>query len=147
MKTRKERRKSLFIVFIIMLLGMPFFEDRSREAPVLMSIYLAFCVILIFAYIITKRWKISLHMLGIGATIGTFITLNYIYKELYAYSLFFILLSFLLAKARMEENSHNKLQVYSGLLLGTALQSMFILSYNSIISTISIFRSSIASIL
>lgn len=147
MKTIKERRTPLFMISIVILTGMPFFKNFSKLAPILTAIYISAFIILMIAYIITKRWKISLHMLGIGGATGICIAINYIYGGMYYWSLLFFLLSGLLGYSRLNEEAHNHLQIYSGYLLGVFFQVIFILNYNLIISIISIFRSSIASML
>mgnify|MGYP001235789784 FL=1 len=86
-------------------------------------------------------------MLGVGGATGTFISLNYLFGGLYYFSILFIFLSGFLAFSRLELKAHNEKQVYIGFILGCFFQSFFILSYSSIISTISILRSSIAPIL
>ena len=62
-------------------------KNVSKLVPVLTSIYIASLVVLILAYIITTKWKISLHMLGIGGATGTFIitTVSLIYYFLMYY--------------------------------------------------------------
>ena len=147
MKTRQERLMPLLFVFLSMLIGSRFFNDILLISPVLTSMYSSSLVILGISNLITRYWKISLHMTGIGAATGTFIALNYIYGGLYYCSLLFLILSGILASSRIHEKIHNNLQIYLGFFFGFLCQTLFIIYYNSIISTISIFLSSIASIL
>ena len=147
MKTKEERNRPIFISIIIMIIGYSFFKNISQLSPYLTSIYLSSVFILIIAFLITKKWKISLHMLGIGGATGSFIALNYIFDGMYFWVILFLFLSGLLAFARLDQKAHNTSQVYAGFLLGCIFQTLFIVNYNSIISTISIFRSSIASLL
>ena len=65
----------------------------------------------------------------------------------YFFILLFLALSGLLAFDRLDQKAHNASQVYVGFVLGCIFQSLFIINYSSIISTISILRSSIASLL
>lgn len=147
MRNKQERRGPLFVSAIIMIIGFPIFNSIAKLSLHLSSLYISSIMLLIIAFLITKRWKISLHMLGIGGATGTFISLNYLFGGTYYFSILFIFLSGLLAFARLDLKAHNETQVYIGFALGGIFQSLFIISYSSIISTISILRSNIASLL
>ena len=147
MRKRKERRGPLFISILIMIIGFPIFYSIAKLSPHLSAIYISSIILLFFSFLITIRWKISLHMLGIGGATGTFIALNYIFGGIYYFIFLFFALSGLLAFSRLDQKAHNESQVYVGFVLGCVFQSLFIVNYSSIISTISIFRSSIASLL
>ena len=147
MRKRKERRGPLFISILIMIIGFPIFYSIAKLSPHLSAIYISSIILLFFSFLITIRWKISLHMLGIGGATGTFIALNYIFGGIYYFIFLFFALSGLLAFSRLVQKAHNESQVYVGFVLGCVFQSLFIVNYSSIISTISILRSSIASLL
>ncbi|MBT7726414.1 MAG: hypothetical protein HN702_03370 [Flavobacteriales bacterium] len=147
MRKRKERRGPLFISILIMIIGFPIFYSIAKLSPHLSAIYISSIILLFFSFLITIRWKISLHMMGIGGATGTFIALNYIFGGIYYFIFLFFALSGLLAFSRLDQKAHNESQVYVGFVLGCVFQSLFIVYYSSIISTISIFRSSIASLL
>ena len=147
MRTKEERNGPIFVSIMIMIIGYPFFKSISQLSPYLTSVYLSSVFILIIAFLITKRWKISLHMLGIGGATGSFIALNYIFGGFFFWVILFLFLSGLLAFARLNQKAHNRSQVYAGFLLGCIFQTCFIIYFNSIISTISIFLSSMASLL
>ncbi|MDG2060061.1 MAG: hypothetical protein P8J34_07940 [Flavobacteriales bacterium] len=147
MRKRKERRGPLFISILIMIIGFPIFYSIAKLSPHLSAIYISSIILLFFSFLIKIRLKISLHMLGIGGATGTFIALNYIFGGIYYFIFLFFALSGLLAFSRLDQKAHNESQVYVGFVLGCFFQSLFIVNYSSIISTISILRSSIASLL
>ena len=147
MRKKKERRGPLFISILIMIIGFPIFYSIAKLSSHLSAIYISSIILLFFAFLITKRWKISLHMLGIGGATGAFIALNYIFGGIYYFIVLFFFLSGLLAFSRLDQKAHNASQVYVGFVLGCVFQSLFIVYYSSIISTISILRSIIASLL
>ena len=147
MRKRKERRGPLFISILIMIIGFPIFYSIAQLSFHLSAIYISSIMLLFVSYLITIRWKISLHMLGIGGATGSFIALNYIFGGIYYFIFLFFALSGLLAFSRLDQKAHNESQVYVGFVLGCFFQSLFIVNYSSIISTISILRSSIASLL
>ena len=147
MTSKEERDKPLLATIIIILIGSPVFFAASKLMPVLSIIYISSLIILIVAYLVTKFWKISLHMLSIGGASGTLIALNYMYGGVYYLTISFILLSGLLGYARLAEDAHTPSQVYVGYILGFVIQINCVINYNLITSTISIFLSSIASML
>ena len=147
MRKKEERRGPLFVSALIMVIGFPKFYLISKLSLHLSAIYISSIILLFFSFLITIRWKISLHMLGIGGATGTFIALNYIFGGVYFFILLFLALSGLLAFSRLHQKAHNASEVYVGFVLGCVFQSLFIVNYSSIISTISILRSSIASLL
>ena len=147
MRKRKERRGPLFFYILIMIIGFPIFYSISKLSFHLSAIYISSIILLFFSFLITIRWKISLHMLGVGGAAGTFIALNYIFGGIYYCVVLFFFISGLLAFSRLDQKAHNASQVYVGFVLGCVFQSLFIVNYSSIISTISILRSSIASLL
>jgi len=147
MRKKEERRGPLFMSAFIMGIGFPIFYSIAKLSFHLSSIYISSIILLSFAFLITIRWKISLHMLGVGGATGTFIALNYIFGGIYYFVILFLFLSGLLAFARLDQKAHNESQVYVGFVLGCVFQSLFIVNYSSIISTISILRSNIASLL
>ncbi len=147
MRKRKERIGTLFISILCMIIGFSIFYSIAKLSLYLSAIYISTIILLFFSFLITIRWKISLHMLGIGGATGTFIALNYIFGGIYYFIFLFFALSGLLAFSRLDQKAHNELQVYVGFFLGCVFQSLFIVNYSSIISTISILRSSIASLL
>ena len=147
MKSKEERLGPLLSTFFIMTISFPIFNSIAKLSLYMSSIYISSALLILLSYIITRKWKVSLHMLGIGGVTGTFIALNIIFGVLFNWIILFLFLSGLLAFARLDQKAHNVAQVYIGFLLGCLFQVFFILNYSSIISTISIFLSSMASLL
>ena len=146
MKDKKERRKPLLYSLIWMIIGFQFLKV-FQITPIISSIYIGAMIVIFLSLIITEKWKISLHLLGIGGATGAFIALNFIDGNLFNFVLIFFFLSGILAYARLEEKSHTFSQVYIAFILGVFIEGSAIYYYNSIISTISILRSSMASLL
>ena len=147
MKSKEERLGPLLSTLFIITISFPIFNSIAKLSLYMSLIYISFALLILLSYIITRKWKISLHMLGIGGATGIFIALNIIFGGLFNWIILFLFLSGLLAFSRLDQKAHNVLQVYIGFLLGCLSQVFFILNYSSIISTISIFRSSMASLL
>ena len=139
MKTIKERNLPLFYTILMMILGFSFFKKIAFLSIHLCAIYLSGIIVLIIAFFITKKWKISLHMLGIGAALGSFINMNIVYGNLYNWILGLIVVSGLLAYSRLELKAHDKKQIYFGFSLGCILQSTLTLYFSLNYLTNSIF--------
>ena len=116
-----ERRERTF-PFIIAALAYfaTWFMLGNMGLP---SIYLLFilgaAILTVLATLINFFWKISIHMLGMGGVTGGFIGLM-LFRSIYSPMLLIaiILLSALVAFARLKLNTHNEAQVYVGYLVG-----------------------------
>lgn len=73
----------------------------------------------VFAIIINLKWKISIHMIGIGAMVGTFFGLStFMMVDLRFPILLTLLLAGLLDSARLTLGAHSPLQIYTGFFIG-----------------------------
>jgi hypothetical protein len=129
MSNHKERSLPLFITVIWMLLGLYMLNNILFYAPILKAEIIGAILIILFAAIISKFWKISLHLLGIGGVVGVFIALQLIEGGVMYLLLFFILLSGILGIARIAQKAHNQTQVYLGFLLGISVELITLLLY------------------
>jgi membrane-associated phospholipid phosphatase len=74
------------------------------------------------AFIINLRWKVSIHMLGMGGIVGTIIGLMLRYQvDALQLVMALILLSGIVGYARLKLDAHTPLQVYVGFTLGTLI--------------------------
>ena len=80
--------------------------------------------------IITLRWKVSIHMLGIGGLIGAIIGISHRFQFDHS-NLIMLLLIFagLICFARLKTHSHNYRQVYVGFLLGFLVEWISVLYF------------------
>lgn len=78
--------------------------------------------------IITLRWKVSIHMLGIGGVIGAIIGISQRFQFDHS-NLIMVLIVFagLIGFARLKTHSHNYRQVYVGFLLGVFVEWVSVL--------------------
>ncbi|MDC0204236.1 hypothetical protein OAJ65_00405 [Flavobacteriales bacterium] len=129
MMSHKERVFPLFNTAIWMLFGCFFLQNILLYAPLLMAEFLGAFIIISFASVLSNFWKISLHMLGIGGILGAFIAIQILYKNTTSLILIFVLLSGILAYARLNENAHNKSQVYVGFLVGLLIELIVVINY------------------
>jgi hypothetical protein len=129
MSNHKERSLPLFITVLWMSLGFYMLRNILGYAPILKAEIIGAILIVLFAAIISKFWKISLHLLAIGGVVGIFIALQLIEGGVMYLLLFFILLSGILGIARIAQKAHNHTQVYVGFLLGVSVELITLLLY------------------
>ena len=103
----------------------------ERHLPgVLQIIILGAAISILLSLLINYRWKISAHTIGIGGIAGA--TLGIIYRLQLDFSfilMFVILLAGIVASARLKLKSHTPAQVYTGFLLGFAVEFLLMFFY------------------
>jgi len=127
MSNHKERSLPLFITVIWMSLGFYMLNDILFPLPILKAEIIGAILIILFAAIISKFWKISLHLLAIGGVVGIFIALQLIEGGVMYLLLIFILFSGILGVVRIAQKAHNHTQVYVGFLLGVSVEAITLL--------------------
>jgi len=125
----KERSLPLFITVIWMSVGFYMLNSVLFYATILKAELIGAILIILIAAIISKFWKISLHLLGIGGVVGVFIALQIIQGGVLYLLLLFILFSGILGVARIDQKAHNHAQVYVGFLLGVCIELATLLIY------------------
>lgn len=119
MDDQKERNWPLLMTAGIYA-GAHIFILGSNAVPVFIRVFLLGAIItMILAMLINLRWKISLHMIGIGGLCGGLTVLYYLLQEghpLYLAAVFG--LAGLLGTARMLLNAHTSMQILAGFVLG-----------------------------
>jgi len=120
MPTRQER----IAPYTITLLYYGFAWYLLREFPLHPAIgrfLIGAFAALLLTLLITLRWKISAHLVGIGGLLGTFVALGwYFAPPLFPFVMATLLLCGLLGSARLLIGEHTPAQVYVGALLGFA---------------------------
>ena len=129
MSNHKERSLPLFKTVIWMSFGYYLLQNLLFYTPILKAELLGAILIILLAAIISKFWKISLHLLGIGGVVGVFIALQIMHGDFLYLLLLFILLSGLLGVARIKQKAHNYAQVYAGFLVGLSVEIITLLVY------------------
>jgi len=128
MENAKERSFILFITAFWMTLAYYYLANTLLYSPILKAELLGSIIIIIAAAFISKFWKISLHLLGVGGVLGIFLALEIIKGGMLNLIITLILVSGLLAFARLKEKAHTPAQVYAGFLLGLSLEMIVILN-------------------
>ena len=129
MNNHKERSWPLFKTAIWMSIGYYLLQRLLLYTPILKAELLGAILIVLLSAIISKFWKISLHLLAIGGLVGVFIALQIIYGNFLYLILLFIFLSGVLGFARIKQKAHNSAQIYVGFLLGLSVELITLLVY------------------
>lgn len=115
---RQERVYPILLSIFYAFMGF-YLVGRFPYTVIVQQLYLVLIIVLSGFSIITIRWKISMHMMAIGAVCGfvTILGLRYFGEVRYLLMLL-ILLSGILGACRLYLKKHNPAQIYAGFLVG-----------------------------
>ena len=118
MVTSRERIIPLVMNSLFFYLG--FYLLNRLQVPELIKIYvLASFSVVVVTLLVSLKWKISIHMIGIGGLTGAIISISWhLGVDMKAVWMGLILCSGLIGFARLELNKHTPAQVYSGFFIG-----------------------------
>ena len=127
MPKKEERFLPILFASIWMILGFYFMKEIFSYAPIMKSIYLGAIYVMLISLLITKKWKISLHMLAIGGATGVFIMLGFLFGQNLMLLLITILISGILGYSRLSLKAHSLNQIYAGFIVGNIVMGLSIL--------------------
>ena len=127
MPKKEERFLPILFASIWMILGSYFMKEIFNYAPIIKSIYLGAIYVMLISLLITKKWKISLHMLAIGGATGVFIMLGFLFGQNLMLLLITILISGILGYSRLSLKAHSLNQIYAGFIVGNIVMGLSIL--------------------
>jgi hypothetical protein len=120
-KNRSERTIPLLIASISYM-GLLYFVKPTNIPPVFLYLLYSATLALMAGLVINLVYKISLHTLGWGALVATFISISIrLGTPLLLCIIISILLSGLAGYARLKQNAHNQAQVYLGYIAGVCV--------------------------
>ena len=121
MHTARER--SLPFLTIVVFQMSTFYVFRQAPMPSLFAnLVLGAAVSVAMAFIINLKWKVSIHMLGMGGIVGIIIGIILKYQvDAVALVMALTVLSGLVGYSRLQLDAHTPLQVYAGFVLGTLI--------------------------
>lgn len=129
MKTAKERRWPFLLTLIWYYMGIQLLTRIYVPQSFLLLMIGATCIVGV-ALVITSRWKISIHMLGIGGVIGAIIGISQRFQFDHSILLIaLILFAGLIGYSRLKTNSHNFRQVYAGFIVGIAVEWICVMNF------------------
>lgn len=121
MHTARER--SLPFLTIVVFQMSTFYVFSQAPMPSLFpNLVLGAAISVATAFFINLKWKVSIHMLGMGGIVGTLIGLMLRYQvDALNLVMAVIIVSGLVGYSRLRLNAHTPLQVYVGFMLGTLI--------------------------
>ena len=122
MKSIEERPLPLFLSGVCMLTGYLIVYPVISMFEIIKITFLCAIIIVFISSWISKYWKISLHMLGIGGLTGVALGLHLLIDYNINVLIFLLILSGMLGSVRLCLRAHNNLQVYVGFLLGCIVE-------------------------
>lgn len=129
MRSHKERSLPLFITSLWMIYGHYKLMDILAFTPILKAELISAIILIFIAAVISKYWKISLHMIGIGGVVGVLFSLNFLFGGLSKVIMISILFSGVLGVSRLNEKAHSHAQIYLGFLVGFLVESSGVLFF------------------
>lgn len=143
LRTRKERIPAFIGTIILYLSAYIFLKLKGGNfiPTVYYSLMLGGVTTLMIATIVTFKWKISIHAIGISGVTGTLVAVNQLMSEhwLYAHEMYklhekipqicigLMLLMGVVGTARIIGKNHNLAQVIAGYILGFSVMYCFVL--------------------
>ncbi len=124
----KEERNLPFIVTSIFYFITYNMFNQLKLPSIFQLFMLGGCILTVVLLFINYKWKISVHLAGIGTLVGAFIAISLLYSiEIPFLIHVLIIVSGLIGFARLQLNSHTPLQIYTGFLLGAG--GMFLMLF------------------
>jgi membrane-associated phospholipid phosphatase len=122
------RERIIPLLFTSIMYYLTFVVLRKIPVPGIVYSFTLACAVGVFLnLLISFRWKISSHLIGIGGTTGLVLMLSITEGAgITLYLVSSILVSGLIAHARLKLNAHTPLQVYAGFLLGFMVTSLIV---------------------
>lgn len=116
---KREERIMPFITNLVLLLLAAFMIYKLKLPHVFFLLTLGAAAAVSIAVIVNIKWKISIHMIGIGGLIGTFFGLStFLLVDLRMMIILFLFIAGLLGTARLTLGAHRPSQIYAGFLAG-----------------------------
>ena len=118
MDTSRERIIPLTINGFFFYLGY-YLLNRLQVTDLIKVYMLASFSVVVVSLLVSLKWKISIHMIGIGGLTGAIISISWhLGVDMKAIWMGLILCGGLIGFARLELNKHTPAQVYSGFVIG-----------------------------
>lgn len=121
MNTTQERIVPLLITTVMFYFS--YYLMSSSSIPRTIQVFLLGSTICVaVTLLITIKWKISAHMIGLGGIVGLIVSIAiFMHSNVMFYLVLFLFLSGLAGTSRLLLNSHSPAQVYAGFALGFSL--------------------------
>ena len=121
MHTAKERSLP-FLTTIVFHLSTFYLFSRMPVPSLFTNLIIGAVLSVGAAFVINLKWKVSIHMLGMGGLLVTIVGLIQRYQvDVIPLVIALVLLSGIVGYSRLKLDAHTPLQVYVGFILGTVI--------------------------
>jgi len=128
MENNKERLIPFFITSILYLFCY-YLLVRLGVPPTITKFILASTISVVILFLLSFKWKISAHMLGIGGLVGALIAISFrLNVNLEYFIIAAIIASGIIGYSRLQLETHKEYQIYIGWLTGL-FTSIIVLSF------------------
>jgi hypothetical protein len=115
----REERLFPYLSNLLLMLVSAYMIYMLRLPRVFFLLTLGAAAAVVIAVIINTKWKISIHMVGLGALIGTLFGLSsFLLIDLRMMIIAFLVLAGLVGVARLTLGAHKPSQIYAGFAIG-----------------------------
>lgn len=116
---QREERIFPYLANLLLMLLSAYMIYSLRLPRVFFLLTLGAAAAVVMAVIINTKWKISIHMVGLGALLGTLFGLSsFLLIDLRMIIILFLLLAGLVGVARITLGAHKPSQIYAGFFVG-----------------------------
>ena len=120
MHSRKERPAALVIVALFFY-GTYYIFQQLPVNTIFTMFMLGATLLVLISLLINYFYKISLHMMALGALLATLVGFSFlIHQDIRLYLFLIILIAGITGTARLKLNAHTPSQVYTGFLMGAS---------------------------
>ena len=117
MPVREERTLHLLLTLIYFCMAY-YLLRKTPNHPATLALFTSIIMSIAAALLINLRWKISLHMVGVGGLVGMSLGLWLLHGAQTGYLPWLFLLAGALGTARLLVTDHTPAQIYAGAALG-----------------------------
>ncbi|MBA4303163.1 MAG: hypothetical protein C0424_02950 [Sphingobacteriaceae bacterium] len=130
MAENREERNLPYLIQALCLASLIFTFRNNGLPSLLIDLVVGALVAVLAAWFINRRWKISAHSVGMGGLVGFLAAIHSQTDLAMLWPLgAAVVLSGLVATARLYLNAHDPAQVYAGFLVGFASMVLVLLGY------------------
>ena len=123
MHTAKERSLP-FLTTVVFHMSTFYLFSKAPMPDLFPNLILGAALSVSTAFVINLKWKVSIHMLGMGGIVGTIIGLILRYQvDAIQLVMALVILSGVVGYSRLRLDAHTPLQVYVGFVLGTLIMT------------------------
>ncbi len=128
----EKNERIIPLVITSFLYYLSFFLLHQMVVPILIQAFLfASTIAVVLTLLVTIKWKISAHLVGIGGIMGLIITVSVLYHvNMFFYLMLFSLLAGFIGFARLSLNKHTPAQVYLGFISGLVVMVVTLILFH-----------------